>query len=757
MRFAIEEINNSTSILPNVTLGYQIFDHCTAVQTFSSSLQLLSRNNSIQARQSYNQHLPNIIGLTGPLTSSESITLAPLFMVDLIPVVSYGASSSVLSEKRVYPSFLRTVPSNKGLIDLIIHIIKYFDWNWVAFLGSGSDYSKDGAQLFYELSQKAGICLGYQEVVSDFSQLKSTFNNIDILNIKVIVLFLAELRAEAIIRLAIEHKFQDKVWIASDSWALYQPLTKLNGIETIGTIIGVTPTVVALPGFAKFIHQSRAEGYGTSRHETADQSHDSFCNQACATCSSMKPDEILIESTAYAFSVYSAVYTMALALHNALQCNHSACNTQQAVYPYKLLEEIKRLPTFSLNQMNVSFNREGDPPAHYSVVLWDTTGAPVKIRHIGTYNDHAAVTLTIDDTQIHWFGDGSVPFSNCSAECQPGHRRQSTGQHACCFLCEECGKNQYVNHTADPYSCLSCKEFEWSNSASTTCQKRSVEYLHYDDAFSILLLLSASLLILLCAGVAVLFFLHRSTPVVRSAGGSMCYLMLSCIAASTASVFFHFGKPTAISCALQNITYTFFYTICMSCLFVRSLQIIAIFKMASHLPRAHALWVKYSGQWLVVAAVSLLELVLCVLWVTVGKPWPENNTWLSADKVILQCAMESYAPFGFSSFLLGIVSILCFIFAYMGTDLPKNYNEAKAITFCILLFYLSWAIFVTTCILQSSFVAHVKVMVHLSSLSSMMVTYFFPKCFIVIFQPHKNTAEFFQAAIQSYTQTISRT
>lgn len=58
--------------------------------------------------------------------------------------------------------------------------------------------------------------------------------------------------------------------------------------------------------------------------------------------------------------------------------------------------------------MNVSFNGDGDPPAHYSVVHWDTTEAPVKIRHIGTYNDHAAVTLTIDDTQIHWFGDGSV-------------------------------------------------------------------------------------------------------------------------------------------------------------------------------------------------------------------------------------------------------------------------------------------------------------------------------------------------------------
>ncbi|KAL2103355.1 hypothetical protein ACEWY4_000223 [Coilia grayii] len=752
MRFAVEEINNSTTLLPNVTLGYQIFDHCSGTQTFPSSLQFFSQNGSIQARGSYNHHLPKVIGFTGPLSSSESMTLAPLFMMDLIPMVGYGASSSTLSEKQVYPSFIRTVPSNKDQIELIISIINHFGWNWVAFISSEHAYSQDGFQLFYELSQKAGICLAHQVVLSESLDLQAEFENIDMLNIKVIVVFLGELKAMDVIRSAIGHKFRDKVWIAGEAWSMYQPLTKLQGIETIGTIIGVTPRVVALPGFAEFIHRSRSEG-----HCTSCQSHDAFCNQACAVCFSTNPKDILGESTAYAFSVYSAVYTMALALHTALQCNNSGCNTRRTVYPYTLLREIRRLPLFSLNQMYVSFDENGDPPAYYSVVLWNTTHRPVRITQIGTYDNHPVANLTIDDMKSHWFGDGLVPFSNCSAECHPGHIRQQTGLHECCFLCVECPSNQYANYTADLYSCLPCAEFEWSDAGSTSCQKRSMEYLRYSDAFSVFLLLSASFLMLLCVGVAVLFAMHHSTPVVRSAGGSMCYLMLSCLAAATTSVFFHFGKPSALSCALCDTVFHFFYTTCMSCLFVRSLQIIVIFKMATHLPRAHALWVRYGGQWLLVAGVSLLQLLFCALWATVGSPAPERDTRSFRDQVVLNCLMENYVPVGFSVSLLGAVSFLCFFFAYMGTDLPKNYNEAKAITFCILLLYLSWTLFITAYLLsRSKYVTYVKVVVHLGSLYSMMFTYFIPKCFIIVFQPLKNTPEYFQAAIQSYTQTISR-
>ncbi|XP_048096156.1 taste receptor type 1 member 1-like isoform X2 [Alosa alosa] len=720
MRFAVEEINNLTSLLPNVSLGYQLFDHCSSTYNFPSSLQFFSsHNDSIKVREDYNRYLPKVIGFTGPLSSSESVSLAPLFMMDLIPMISYGASSSIFSDKKLYPSFLRTVPSNKDQIELIIQIIKHFGWNWVAFIGTTSTYSQDGFQLFYDLVEN--------------------------------------LKAAEVIHLAIQHKFQNKVWIAGEAWSMYQPLTKQQGIETIGTIIGVTPHVAKLPGFSNFIHQSRMGGNCKSCHSGAGLSDEAVCNQDCEACSSQSAEDIINEGNAYSFSVYSAVYVMAMALHNALQCNHSGCDTSRTVYPYMLLREMKRLPMFSLNQLNVYFDENGDPPAHYSVVFWNTADHTVKIQPIGTYDNQQVLNLSIDDMQIHWHGDGLVPFSNCSAECKPGHVRQQEGQHQCCFTCVECPINQYTNHTADLYSCLKCDQYDWSEAGSTSCQKRSVEFLHFSDVIPILILLSASSLMLLCLGVAVLFAIHYSTPVVRSAGGSMCFLMLGCLAASSISIFFYFGEPSALSCLLRSTPLTFFYTVCLSCLLVRSVSIICIFKMASHLPKAYALWVKYSGHWLLVAGVSFFQLILCVIAITVSPPMPINDMQSFKDQVVLRCIEKALIPVGFGLGLMCSVSGVCFLLSYMGKDLPKNYNEAKAITFCLLVSFLSWAAYLEAYMLsRSKYVQLIKAIVELSCLYGIMFSYFIPKSFIIVFQPQKNTQEYFQASIQSYTQTISR-
>ncbi|XP_062396164.1 taste receptor type 1 member 1-like [Sardina pilchardus] len=757
MRFAVEEINNLTSLLPNVSLGYQLFDHCSSTYNVPSSLQFFSSHkDSIKVWEDYNCYLPKVIGFTGPLSSSQSESLAPIFMMDLIPMISYGASSSIFSDKKLYPSFLRTVPSNKDQIELIIRIIKHFGWNWVAFIGMTSTYSQDGFQLFYDLIQNAGICLAYNELLTDTSQLSTTFKTIDMLNIKVIVLFVGELKAMEVIRLAIQHQFRNKVWIAGEAWSMYQPLTKQKGIETIGTIIGVTPRVANLPGFSNFIHRSRMGGNCTSCHSGADLSDEAVCNQDCEACSSPSAEDIINEGNAYSFSVYSAVYVMAMALHNALQCNHSGCNTSRTVYPYTILREIRCLPMFSLNQMNVHFDENGDPPAHYSVLFWNTADHPVKIQPIGTY-DNQPVNLSIDDRLVHWHGDGLVPFSNCSAECKPGYVRQQEGQHQCCFTCLECPSNQYANHTADLYSCLTCGTYEWSDAGSTSCQKRSVEFLYFSDVTSILILLSTSFLMLLCVGVAVLFAVHRSTPVVRSAGGSMCFLMLGCLAAASISIFFYFGEPSAFTCVFRNTPFNFFYTVCLSCLFVRSLQIIVIFKMASHLPKAHALWVKYSGHWLSVAGVSFVQLILCGITIAVAGPIPEYDILSFKDQVVLICSSKSFVPLGFAVALMCSVSGVCFLLAYMGKDLPKNYNEAKAISFCILMSFLSWTVFVQAFMLsRTKYVQLIRAVVELSCLYGIMFSYFIPKTFIIVFQPGKNTQEYFQASIQSYTQTISR-
>ncbi|XP_051559478.1 taste receptor type 1 member 1-like [Myxocyprinus asiaticus] len=755
MRFAVEEINNSTTLLPNVSLGYEIFDHCTATKNFPAVFSFISQNGSIKPKEMLSDHQPKVIALTGPYGSTRTVTIASLLTIDLIPIVSYGATSYALSNKLQYPSLLRTVPSNKDLIQMIIRIIQWFGWNWVAFLGSQDDYSEDGLKQFNKYINNTDICLAYQDTLSLEANYSLALKKIDMLKINVIVVFAMPQNVKNIIKAAIANNIRDKVWIASETWSMDKQLPREPGIEKIGRIIGITERLLSLPGFDEFIF--KAKGTSNVHNNDSVEVQGDTCNQACESCSLLTAEEIINENPTFSFAIYAAIYTIAHALHNVLQCDMTECHKNTTVRPYMLLGEMKKVD-FSLNGHQVKYDDNGDPTVNYAIMLWHTETNPPRFEMVGTYDTFPEITFTINSSLLPWHNNGSVPFSNCSVECKEGYSREREGLHDCCFQCKKCPRNSYVNYSRDPNTCFPCAENEWSVEGSTTCKTRSVVYLEFTEIPSIIFMVSIICLMSFFIAIFCLFAYNHDTPVVKSAGGSMCLLMLACLIMSSISLFFFFGNPTPAHCILRNFIFTFFFTVCLSCLTVRAFQIVCIFKMAAKFPNLHSFWVKHNGHWLFIVFSSVVVLIACVLWVTVAPPKPTRDTLSFKDQVILTCENGNIITISIIVFLCWFLGFLCLVFSYMGRDLPKNYNEAKSITFGLVLFYVSWTAYITAVLtLKSKYILLFNAIAQLASISAIFFSYFIPKSYIIIFQPKKNTTAYFQTSIQNYTQTISRT
>ncbi|XP_056102458.1 taste receptor type 1 member 1-like, partial [Rhinichthys klamathensis goyatoka] len=312
--------------------------------------------------------------------------------------------------------------------------------------------------------------------------------------------------------------------------------------------------------------------------------------------------------------------------------------------------------------------------------------------------------------------------------------------------------------SGDPYTCFPCAESEWYEEGSTTCKTRSVVYLQFTEIPSIAVMVSAICIIILLIAIFSLFSYNYNTPVVRSAGGSMCFLMLASLILSSISAFFFFGKPTFAHCLLRNAIFAFFFTVCISCLTVRSFQIICVFKMAARFPKVHSFWVKYNGQWLFIAFASVIHLISCVIWMTVSSVKPIADSWTYKDQIMLICERGNTITLTIVVFIGWFLGLLCLLFSYMGRDLPKNYNEAKSITFSLILYYLTWIVYFTAYIyFKSKYIILLNAIAQISSINGILFSYFIPKSYIIIFQPQKNTPAYFQTSIQNYTQTMSKT
>ncbi|XP_038548428.1 extracellular calcium-sensing receptor-like [Micropterus salmoides] len=451
------------------------------------------------------------------------------------------------------------------------------------------------------------------------------------------------------------------------------------------------------------------------------------------------------------YNVYKAVYALAYALDEMLQCEpgrgpfsgHS-CGNLQRLEPWQLVYYLEKVNFTTPFGDQVSFDENGDALPIYDIMnwLWLPDGR-TKLQKVGEVKRSAfkGEELTIDEDKIFWnFESKKPPRSVCSESCPPGTRMaRKKGEPVCCFDCIPCSEGKISNMT-DSTECSSCPESFWSSRQRDQCVPKKTEFLSYHEPLGICLTTASLLGTFICAVVLGIFVYHRSTPVVRANNSELSFMLLGSLKLCFLCSLLFIGRPRLWTCQLRHAAFGISFVLSVSCILVKTMVVLAVFKASKPGGGSSLKWFGAVQQRGTVIVLTSVQAAICTAWLVSSSPAPHKNTQYYNDKIIYECVVGSTVGFAVLLGYIGLLATLSFLIAFIARNLPDSFNEAKLITFSMLIFCAVWVAFVPAYISSpGKYADAVEVFAILASSFGLLVSLFGPKCYIILMRPERNT------------------
>ncbi|XP_077773105.1 vomeronasal type-2 receptor 26-like [Podarcis muralis] len=719
------------------------------------------------------------MAIIGGLTLQNSKQMPHILNIYKIPQLSYSSFEPALSDKTQFPSVYRMIPNESPQYAGIVQLLQHFGWTWIGLIVSDDDSGEKLLRTLIPWLLQKNICIAFKQVIPTLEGIhRVTSTNLInkvrsiLLSSKTnVILVHGNSQSMEVLRMVLHvdengPKPMERVWVVTALWDFASVLDSraftpksFNGTLSFSLHAN---DVAGYKEFLEILNPTKTVLYDihhfwSSAFLCSFPTYNIYAktSRICTGQEKLRSlPQIVFEMgmSGQAYSIYNAVYVIAHALHAILSSRlkqklmGKAARRNLNVHPWQLHSFLKLIHFNNSAGEEIFFDENGDLATGYDIVN-TVTFSNLSIHRVcvGRVDPQApeGKKFTINGSAVVWNHkfNQNLPQSTCVESCRPGHSRiLHQGKQICCHDCSQCSEGT-VSKLMDADHCNKCPEDQHPNKDHDHCIPKHIVYLAYGESLGIILASFALFLSLITLVVMWIFIQNQETPIVKANNWNItCTLLISLLLCFLCSFLF-IGKPGKVTCLLRQTVFGMVFCLAVSCVLAKTITVVLAF-MATKPGNRMRKWV---GKRLAVSVIILCTLIqtgICALWLATSPPFPEFDMHSQTTQIIVQCNEGSAAMFYTVLGYMGLLAIISFTVAFFARKLPDTFNEAKLITFSMLVFCSVWVSFVPTYLsTKGKYMVAVEIFSILASSVGLLGCIFFPKLYIIVLRPELNSRD----------------
>nr|XP_056720625.1 vomeronasal type-2 receptor 26-like [Euleptes europaea] len=751
-----------------------------ASRTYQASVELLSTRSRFIANYKCDTE-NNLVAVIGGPSTDIDLHMTNVLSTYKVLQLTYG-SSSVMTEKNQAPFSHWMFPNGDHLSKGILHLLLYFRWVWIGVFYLDFESAKQFLQNALSSFSQNGVCFAFIEMLP----ITSFLNNFIEMAIEGTEAYKTAMNSTAsaivvhgdiqtlMILRTIDHfliledisiKTKGKVWILAAQMDFTSlPFQRDWNVDFLHGILSFAVYSKEILGFHEFVQMrkptmEKEDGFISDFWEEAFQClllssmGDGKDGEICTGQEKLEtlPETVFeMKMTGHSYSLYNAVYSVAHALYarhsSTLKYRTKVDKGSRQVLSQELWQLHHFLRTVMFNNSageTVSFDQNGELLTGFDIINWITFPNQSFLRvKVGKVDPNAPSEkkFTIHEDSIIWSRrfNQSPPLSVCNDNCSPGYSKtKKKGEPFCCFGCSQCPEGKISNET-DMDDCFQCPRDHYPNNEQNRCLPKVISFLSYEEPLGFSLAILAIFFSFITAFVLRIFIKNQNTPIVKANNRDLTYSLLISLLLSFLCTLLFIGQPEKMTCLLRQMTFGIIFSVAVSCVLAKTIVVVLAFQATKPGSRMR----KWVGNQLAICIVlfsSLIQAIICAVWLATCPPFPNFDMHSVDEKIVLECNEGSVIMFNCVLGFLGFLSIVSFTMAFLARKLPDSFNEAKFITFSMLVFCSVWVTFIPTYLsTKGKHMVAVEIFSILTSSAGLLCCIFFPKCYIILLRPDLN-------------------